>query len=146
MTNHRAVRALAAIFVAVMAASALSAAQRDADKKPSLSLRVTPPAGFAPLRVRLLAEVKGGADDYADFYCATVQWEWDDGTISETSEDCDPYEAGKSAIKRRFTADHTFQSSGDHRVTFRLKQKTRVVGAATATVTVRAGAYDGGFE
>jgi hypothetical protein len=146
MTNHRrALCALTALTVALMAATALSAAQRDADKKPSLSLRATPPAGFAPLRVRLFVEIKGGPDDYADFYCATVHWEWDDGTISETSEDCDPYEAGKSVIKRRFTADHTFQSSGDHRLTFRLKQKDKVVGSATATVTVRAGATDG-FE
>jgi len=146
MTNHvRALRALAGVTVALMAATALSAAQREADKKPSLSLRATPPAGFAPLRVRLVVEIRGGPDDYADFYCPTVHWDWDDGTISETSEDCDPYEAGKSVIKRRFTADHTFRLSGDHRLTFRLKQKDKVMASATTNVTVRAGAYDG-FE
>ena len=135
------IAALAAVLVA-MAAS--TAAQRDgADKKPSLSLKATPPAGFAPLRVHLVVDVRGGANDYADFYCANVQWDWDDGTISENSEDCDPYEAGKSSIKRRYTADHTFRFSGDYRLTFRLKQKDKVISSATTTLTVRPGANEG---
>lgn len=135
------IAALAAVLVA-MAAS--TAAQRDGgDKKPSLSLKATPPAGFAPLRVHLVVDVRGGANDYADFYCANVQWDWDDGTISENSEDCDPYEAGKSSIKRRYTADHTFRFSGDYRLTFRLKQKDKVISSATTTLTVRPGANEG---
>ena len=69
-----------------------------ADKKPSLSLKATPPAGFARLRVHLAVDVKGGPNDYADFYCPTVQWDWDDGTISETSDDCEPVRSGKSTI------------------------------------------------
>jgi len=83
------IAALAAVLVATVASTA---AQRDGgDKKPSLSLKATPPAGFAPLRVHAVVDVRGGANDYAEFYCATVQWDWDDGTISENSEDCDPY-------------------------------------------------------
>jgi hypothetical protein len=135
------IAALAAVLVATVASTA---AQRDGgDKKPSLSLKATPPAGFAPLRVHLVVDVRGGANDYADFYCATVQWDWDDGTISENSEDCDPYEAGKSSIKRRYTADHTFRFSGDYRLTFRLKQKDKVISSSTTTLTVRAGATEG---
>ena len=125
------------------------AAQRDAaDKKPSLSLKASPPAGFAPLRVHLTVDVRGGANDYADFYCPTVQWDWDDGTISETSEDCNPYEAGKSNIQRRYSANHarTFRLSGDYRVSFRLKQKDKVVSSAAATLTVRPGATEGSGE
>ena len=146
MTDQRRAHCtLAAIAVALMASGHPSAAQRDADKKPSLSLKATPPAGFAPLRVHLTVDVKGGPNDYADFYCPTVHWDWDDGTISETSEDCNPYEAGKSTIRRRFSADHTFRLSGDYRLTFRLKQKDKVVSSATTTLTVRAGANEG-FE
>lgn len=142
--QRRALYTLAALAAALMASVHLSAAQRDAaDKKPSLSLKATPPAGFAPLRVHLAADVKGGANDYAEFYCPIVQWDWDDGTISETSEDCDPYEAGKSSIKRRFSADHTFRLSGEHRLTFRLKQKDKVISSATTTITVRPGAAEG---
>ena len=141
--QRRATCTFVAIAAVLMASSHPSAAQRDADKKPSLSLKATPPAGFAPLRVHLTVDVKGGPNDYADFYCPTVQWDWDDGTISETSEDCDPYEAGKSNIRRRFSADHTFRLSGDYRLTFRLKQKDKVISSATTTLTVRPGATEG---
>jgi len=135
---------IAALAAVLVATAASTAAQRDgADKKPSLSLKATPPAGFAPLRVHAVVDVRGGANDYAEFYCATVQWDWDDGTISENSEDCDPYEAGKSSIKRRYSADHTFRLSGDYRVTFRLKQKDKVIASTTTTLTVRAGATEG---
>ena len=146
MTDQRRALCTFAAIVAVLVSSVHpSAAQRDADKKPSLSLKATPPAGFAPLRVHLVVDVKGGPNDYADFYCPTVQWDWDDGTISETSEDCNPYEAGKSTIRRRFSADHTFRLSGDYRLAFRLKQKDKVISSATTTLTVRAGANEG-FE
>jgi hypothetical protein len=68
-----------------------------------------------------------------------VEWDWADGTISEASEDCDPYTPGKSLIKRRFTTEHTFRQAGSYQIYFRLKQKDRVVGSATGTVQVRAG-------
>ena len=141
--QRRALWTLAAIAVVLMASGQASAQRDAADKKPSLSLKATPPAGFAPLRVHGVVDVRGGANDFAEFYCATVQWDWDDGTISENSEDCDPYEAGKSSIKRRYTGDHTFRLSGDYRVTFRLKQKDKVVASTTTTLTVRAGANEG---
>ena len=141
---RRALCTLAALACALVASVHVTAAQRDAaDRKPSLSLKATPPAGFAPLRVHLTVDVRGGANDYADFYCPTVQWDWDDGTISETSEDCEPYEAGKSTIQRRYSADHTFRFSGDYRLTFRIKQKDKVIASTTTTLTVRAGANEG---
>jgi len=143
MTNLRPAFWTVAAIAALVAQVPLSAAQRETDKKPSLSLKATPPAGFAPLRVHATADVKGGANDYAEFYCPTVQWDWDDGTISEKSEDCDPYEAGKSTIPRRFSADHTFRLSGDYRVTLRLKQKDKVMSSITTTITVRPSASEG---
>ena len=143
MTNPRAAfRTVVAIVAALMTQGPLWAAQRDADRKPSLSLKAAPPAGFAPLRVHATVDVKGGPNDYADFYCPTVQWDWDDGTVSEKSEDCDPYEAGKSSIERRFSADHTFRLSGNYRVTFRMKQKEKVITTITATVAVRPSATE----
>jgi len=120
--------------------AAMATAQSSAEaKKPSLSLRVTPPVGFAPLKTRLVVDVRNGDDDYADFYCPTVEWDWGDGTVSANSEDCDPYEAGKSAIQRRFSTEHTFRLPGAFRVVFRLKQKDRVVGTSSVNVQVRTG-------
>ena len=128
-----------AVTVLLPSPVAIGAQRGDDDKQPSLSLRATPPIGFSPLRVRLAVDVRGGSDDYADFYCASVEWDWGDGTMSESSSDCEPYEAGKSTIQRRFTAEHVYRQRGSFRVVFRLKQKTRVVGAANTSVQVRAG-------
>ena len=115
-------------------------AQREGDaKKPSLAFRATPPVGFSPLRVRVVVDVRGGADDYAEFYCPSVEWDWADGTVSESSEDCNPYQPGKSTIRRRYTAEHTYRQAGQYQIYFRLKQKDRVVGAGNGTVQVRAG-------
>jgi len=109
-------------------------------KRPTVSVRATPPVGFSPLRVRAVAELRDGSDDYADFYCAAIEWDWGDGTISENYSDCNPYEAGKSTIQRRFSADHIYRQGGAYRIVFRLKQKTKAVGTATTNVQVRSGA------
>jgi len=109
-------------------------------KKPTLAIRATPPVGFAPLRVRAVAELRDGSDDYADFYCATVEWDWGDGTVSESTSDCNPYEAGKSTIQRRFSVDHIYRQGGNYRIVFRLKQKTKAVASATTGIQVRSGA------
>lgn len=132
---------MAAVAAALLASThATASQQRDADdKKPSLSLKVTPPLGFSPLRVHAVIDVRGGADDNVELYCAGMEWDWGDGTVSESSSDCDPYEAGKSAIRRRFSADHVFRQQGNHKIVFRLKQKSKVVGSATASIQVRAG-------
>jgi hypothetical protein len=132
---------VAAMFLALVT-SGPAVAQRTEDRKPSLSLKANPPAGFSPLRVRVVVDVRGGADDYAEFYCPSIEWDWGDGTVSESSEDCDPYEAGKTAIKRRFSAEHVFRSQGMYQVYFRLKQRDKTIAAANANVQVRAGVRD----
>ncbi len=116
--------------------------QQAESRKPSLSLRATPLTGFTPLRVHVVADLRDGSDDYEEFYCATVEWDWGDGTVSERSVDCDPYEAGKSTIQRRFSADHIYRQSGRHRLFFRLKQKTRQVAATSTNIEVRRGTGD----
>lgn len=145
MADPRRVCCTVAGVLAVLMSSTLAlSAQRDTDdKKPSLSLKATPPVGFSPLRVRLVVDVKGGSDDFADFYCAAVEWDWGDGTISESSSDCDPYEAGKSTIRRRFNAEHVYRQEDTYKIVFRLKQKSKQVGAATTSVQVRAGSNEG---
>ena len=140
--NHprRAVCTLVATALLGLTSAGRVDAQRDGDgKKPSLAFRATPPIGFSPLKVRVVVDVRGGDNDYADFYCPSVEWDWADGTVSESSEDCEPYQAGKSAIPRRFTAEHTYRQSGQYQIYFRLKQKDRVVGAGNGTVQVRPG-------
>ena len=96
----------------------------------------------SPLRVVLTAVISGGSDDYQDFYCPNVEWDWDDGTKSESKSDCEPYEPGKTEIKRSYTVDHRFETPYDfkeYRVQFRLKQKNKTVGSASVSIRVQPG-------
>jgi hypothetical protein len=143
MIHPRRALSLLAVLVIALATGGASEAQRSGDdKKPSLSLRATPPVGFSPLRVRLVVDVRGGSDDYADFYCPAIEWDWGDGTTSGNSEDCDPYQAGKSTIKRRYSTERVFRQPGTFQVFFRLKQRDRVIAASSSNVQVRAGVRD----
>jgi hypothetical protein len=114
----------------------------DKSKKPMLTVKATPAVAFSPARVRAIAELKGGPDDYQEYYCATVEWDWGDLTQSESGTDCEPYEAGVSQIVRRFTGEHTYRSQGRYRLQIRLKRNNRVLTAANTTITVRAGVRD----
>ena len=117
--------------------------QKDAaDPRPKLTLRAQPVIAMAPARVVLTAELTGGANDFEEFYCSGVEWEWGDGTKSESSNDCAPYEAGKSEIKRRYTVEHVFRA-GAYRVMFHLKRHQKAVGNATINIQVRPGLRDG---
>jgi hypothetical protein len=125
-------------------AGSVADAQRNDNKKPSLSLKASPSTGFAPLRTRMTVDVRGGADDTEEFYCPAVEWEWGDDQKSQNSADCDPYQAGKSQIQRRYTAEHRFNDAGTFNVRFRLKQGTRVVASAATLVQVRDNLGGGG--
>jgi hypothetical protein len=144
-------RAFPAILCAVAVGfgsfqSSTAAAGSDKKAKPSVAVRASPTVGFSPARMVLTAELKGGADDYEAFYCASVEWDWGDDTRSVFRADCEPYEAGKSEIKRRFVTEHVFNTSGDYRVQFRLKQKNKVVGGGSTEVKIRPGIRDGQFD
>src|SRR4051794_32252840 len=94
----------------LMSAALIAAAQKpekdakdnpkDAEaRRPKLSLKAQPVISMSPSRVVLTAELTGGANDFEEFYCPTVEWDWGDGTQSESASDCEPYEPGKSEIK-----------------------------------------------
>jgi hypothetical protein len=132
-----------AVLALVLSSGGVTSAQRDGeDRKPSLALKANPPVGFAPLRVRVTVDIRGGADDYEEFYCPSIEWDWGDDVKSETSEDCDPYQRGKTVIQRHYSGEHVFRSAGGYRLTFRLKQRDRVISVASANIQVRAGVRD----
>jgi len=139
---RRALSLLAVLVVAFATSNALGAQRSGDDKKPSLSLKATPPVGFSPLKVRLVVDVKGGSDDYEEFYCPSIEWDWGDGTVSRNSEDCDPFQSGKSTIKRRYSIEHVFRQPDTFQVFFRLKQRDRVIAATSANIQVRPGVRD----
>jgi hypothetical protein len=114
-------------------------AREQGGKKPSLSLKASPAVSFAPARIMLVAELKGGPDDPEEFYCPSVEWEWGDLTQSIAEADCAPYEAGKSEIKRRYTIQHQFKNPGAFKVFLRLKKGSKVIAQANTQIQVRAG-------
>jgi hypothetical protein len=130
--------------LAVAASSVPAFAQRDAknpkedNQRPKLSLKAQPNVGIAPARVILTLELTGGPNDFQEYYCPTVLWDWADGTESESTFDCEPYVAGKSEIKRRYTVQHTFRA-GAHKVWVRLKRNAKLLASANVTLQIQPG-------
>jgi hypothetical protein len=108
-------------------------------QRPKFTLRAQPPVGTSPQRVVLSAELVGGADDFEEYYCPSVEWDWGDETKSESTIDCEPYESGKSVIKRRFTVEHVFRRQGAYKVYLRLKRRDKAVATASVNVQIRPG-------
>jgi len=133
-----------AFFLAASAATASAAADAK-PKKPRLELRATPRMAFSPVNVFLTAELSGG-DDVEEYYCPELEWEWDDGGKSTQESDCAPFEAGKTKIERRFTAEHEFRRAGVYNVKVTMRRADRSIAASTVRVTVRPGLGDRTME
>jgi hypothetical protein len=133
---------LAAGSVTVFAVQKSDKDNKEGDKRPRLALRAQPSVGVSPARVVLTAELVGGANDFEEYYCAAVEWEWGDDTRSESNTDCEPYEEGKSEIKRRYVVEHVYMRAGSYKIYIRLKRRNKSVAAATASVQIRPGARE----
>lgn len=110
--------------------------------RPELVLTANPLVAFAPARVKFTAGLLDGRDDYEEFYCASIEWDWNDGTVSQWTRDCQPYKAGRSKIQRQFRAAHTFDIPDNYEVTFRLKKRGKVVAQVRTTIEVTSGLQD----
>jgi hypothetical protein len=129
------------MLAATVAAAQKPSKDKDQDKHPSLKLSAKPALGMSPARVTLTADLNGGPNDSEEYYCPTIEWDWGDGTTSETTSDCEPYEPGKSEIQRRFAIVHIF-SAGNYRVALRLKKRGKMVTSATVSLEIRPGLRD----
>jgi hypothetical protein len=130
-----------------IAFAVLLSAATGAAEKPKLSLKATPVMAMSPARIVVTADLTGGTDDQV--YCLGVEWDWGDGTRSEDSADCEPFEAGKTQVKRHFTADHTFRmeeppngvgQQPDYRdvhIQLHLKKSGKVVVSGGTTVKIK---------
>jgi len=146
MTNFRrlvcvGVASFAMTAAVVAAQKPANPKDKDQDKHPTLKLTARPALGMSPARVVLTADLNGGPNDAEDYYCPTIEWDWGDGTMSESTSDCDPYVPGKSEIRRRFTTDHVFHA-GNYRVALRLKKRDKMVASATVMIEIRPGIRD----
>ena len=125
------------VVLGAVAAVAQPAASTGEDR-PKITLRAQPSVGMSPARIVITAELVGGRDDFEEFYCPTIEWDWDDDTVSESSSDCEPYEPEVSTIRRRYSVEHIFRRPGNFRIQLRLKQRDEVVGLGVVSVIVRA--------
>jgi hypothetical protein len=148
MTNVRRVLPVLAACITVTVTTALLAQKSDKDQKdpearrPKIMLRVQPAIAIAPARIVLTAELQGGDNNFEEYYCPSIEWEWGDDTSSESSIDCEPYQSATSQIKRRFTVEHLFRRPGQYKVYFHLKRKAKTVASASATLQVQPGGRD----
>ncbi len=127
-----------ALLIASLVGTPASMLAQD-DERPELTLRGRPNVAFAPAEIRFTGLLRGGPDDHEDFYCVEAEWDWDDGTRSESIFDCEPYEPGVSEIRRRFSRGHSFQSAGRYEVRLFLKRRDDVVALARSNVTIQGG-------
>jgi hypothetical protein len=115
------------------------ASEKATEATPRLTVSASPSIAFSPAEISARAALVGGADDYEKYYCPSVEWSWGDGSTSEASADCEPYQAGKSAIERHYFVRHVYRDAGRYRVTFSLKKDGKNLATATAEVIVRPG-------
>lgn len=110
--------------------------------RPKAALRVNPSLIFPPARVVATSVLTEGANDFQEYYCPKIEWSWGDDTQSESGEDCDPYEPGKSEIRRRYSADHNYRpdpmgGSATYDVVFRMRQGSKIVLSLKQTIKVQ---------
>jgi hypothetical protein len=132
------------VLPSTMIANGVPSADEAAQGKgrPKSVLRVNPAMIFPPARVVATAELTEGANDYQEFYCPKIEWDWGDHTTSESGEDCDPYEAGKTEIRRRYSADHNYRRDpmggpAQYEVIFRMRQGSKIVLSLRQTIKVQ---------
>ena len=143
--SERDTRRTAPAFLAgalVLAVMSLSAATGTQDERPELNLRARPEVSFAPTEISFVGLLRGGPDDHEDFYCLSAEWDWDDGTKSESTFDCEPYEPGVSEIRRRFSRRHSYDRGGRYEVRLSLKRRDDVVESARTSIVVQGGSFD----
>ena len=136
MTTWRGGALLAALVLAFIWLPAAIDAQ---DDRPELSLRGRPQISFAPVEISFTGLLRGGPDDHEDFYCLSAEWDWDDGTKSESILDCEPYEPGVSEIRRRFSRRHSYDRGGRYDIRLSLRRRGEVVESERTSIVIQGG-------
>ncbi len=131
---------LVAPLVALLAVSAplpSGPLQKPADQqRASLSLRPAAAFAVAPARVQMTGHLQGSVTNDERYYCPTVRWEWGDGTASEETWDCQPFQANKSEVRRSFAGEHTYRTGGRYTVTLVLKKAKKVIATAVTWLSI----------
>ena len=125
------------VLAAGQAADGRASTRQGPDDDPRLRLRATPRVAFARDSFLFVGSLRGGPDDNEELYCATIEWDWGDDTYSESTPDCDPFEPGRTEIRRRFSVRHTFDYAGRYEVRLNLKRGDDILISARTRIEVR---------
>lgn len=128
---------LSVILAGGPAADGYASSRQGPDDDPRLRLRATPRVSFAGQSFLFVGTLRGGPDDNEELYCATIEWDWGDDTYSESTPDCEPFEPGRSEIRRRFSVRHTFDYAGRYEVRLNLKRQDDILISARTRIEVR---------
>ena len=93
------------------------------------------PIGQCDVEVVLRLVINAGGSE--DYYCPRIEWQWEDGSISEEESDCPPFaEATADDHRQVWTRRRAFQKSGRYRVGARLFKADRLVRILETEVVV----------
>ena len=93
------------------------------------------PMGHCDVEVTFRLSVNDGGSE--DYYCPRIEWQWEDGSISEEESDCVPFaEAAADDHRQVWTQRRAFQKSGRYVVRARLYKADRLVRIVETTVVI----------
>jgi hypothetical protein len=119
----------------LLAVTAVVSVRAAPSKATSVKLRANVRVAAAPATVIFNLELAGG-EDGEGLYCPTLEWDWGDGTKSETGGSCEPYEAGVTKVERRFTASHEYRAEGRPTVVVRARKDERELGRGSLNLVI----------
>ena len=103
--------------------NALQAREQGGNKKPSLSLKASPSVSFAPARIVVVAEVKGGAGRFRGVLLPDRRMGMGRLDARQRSKPiANRTRRARATIKRRYTVEHRFKNPGAFKIILRLKK------------------------
>jgi hypothetical protein len=120
--------------IAVLALLALPLGAAEKEKGLSVSLRALPRVAVAPALIQFSVEIGGGKDE--DVHCASLEWEWGDGSKGSTGAECPEYVAGETKVERFFEAEHEYRRQGRPAVRVRVVKDGKMIATNTVTVVI----------
>ena len=104
------------------------------EKTVAVSLKAMPRVSPAPARILFTIELEGGAD--ADVYCATLEFDWGDGTKTSQAGECPAFVPGETPVERFYEVEHTYNRKGRPVVKLSLLKDGKPLARASVNIVV----------
>ena len=127
-------RQVSTAALALALASSMSAAEKEKEKGIAVSLRALPRVAIAPAFIQFSVEIEGGKDE--DIHCASLEWDWGDGSKGSTDAECPEYVAGETKVDRFFEAEHEYRRQGRPAVRVKVVKNGKPIATNTVSVVI----------